>query len=42
MKAIILAAGCGNRLGEVAAGRPKCLLQFGAKSLLQRHMEILE
>ena len=42
MKAIILAAGCGNRLGEVAAGRPKCLLQFGAKSLLQRHMEILD
>ena len=42
MKAIILAAGRGNRLGKVAAGRPKCLLQFGAKSLLQRHMEILD
>ena len=41
MKAIILAAGRGNRLGDVAAGRPKCLLQFGGKSLLQRHMEIL-
>ena len=41
MKAIILAAGRGNRLGDVAAGRPKCLLQFGAKSLLQRHLEIL-
>ena len=41
MKAIILAAGRGKRLGDVAAGRPKCLLQFGAKSLLQRHLEIL-
>ncbi len=42
MKAIILAAGRGKRLGEVAAGRPKCLLQFGGKSLLQRHVEILD
>ena len=41
MKAIILAAGRGKRLGDVGAGRPKCLLQFGAKSLLQRHVEIL-
>ena len=41
MKAIILAAGRGKRLREVAAGRPKCLLQFGGKSLLQRHIEIL-
>ncbi len=42
MKAIILAAGIGQRLGEAAAGRPKCLLQFGGKSLLQRHIEILD
>ena len=42
MKAIILAAGIGQRLGDVAAGRPKCLLQFGGKSLLQRHIEILD
>lgn len=41
MKAIILAAGRGERLGDAAAGRPKCLLQFGGKSLLQRHIEIL-
>ena len=41
MKAIILAAGIGQRLGEAAAERPKCLLQFGGKSLLQRHIEIL-
>ena len=41
MKAIILAAGRGERLGEAAGGRPKCLLRFGGKSLLQRHIEIL-
>ena len=41
MKAIILAAGTGKRLGEAAGGRPKCLLQFGGKTLLQRHIEIL-
>lgn len=42
MKAIILAAGRGKRLGEAAAGRPKCLLQFGGTSLLQRHIENLD
>ena len=41
MKAIILAAGRGERLGEAAGGRPKCLLQFGGKTLLQRHIEHL-
>ena len=41
MKAIILAAGRGERLGDAAGGRPKCLLQFGGKTLLQRHIEIL-
>ena len=42
MKAIILAAGRGERLGEAAGGRPKCLLQYGGKTLLQRHIEILD
>ena len=42
MKAIILAAGRGERLGDAAAGRPKCLLRFGGKTLLQRHIEILD
>ena len=41
MKAIILAAGRGERLGDAAEGRPKCLLRFGGKTLLQRHIEIL-
>ena len=41
MKAIILAAGIGNRLGDHAAEKPKSLLAFDGKSLLQRHIEIL-
>ena len=41
MKAIILAAGRGQRLGEAAGGRPKCLLQFAGETLLQRHIDIL-
>lgn len=41
MKAIILAAGRGERLGDASAGRPKCLLRFGGQTLLQRHIEIL-
>ncbi|MCY4210884.1 MAG: phosphocholine cytidylyltransferase family protein [Gammaproteobacteria bacterium] len=42
MKAIILAAGRGERLGAAAGGRPKCLLRYGGKTLLQRHIEILD
>jgi choline kinase len=38
MKAIILAAGVGQRLGNHAAGRPKCLLELGGVSLLRRHL----
>lgn len=41
MKAILLAAGLGRRLQKLAGGRPKCLLQFGGKSLLRRHVENL-
>ena len=42
MKAIILAAGIGNRLGEYSNNKPKGLLEFNGKSLLQRHIEILK
>jgi choline kinase len=43
MKAIILAAGIGSRLGFPAAEHPpKVLLRFGGKSLLQYHIEILK
>ncbi|GJL65845.1 MAG: hypothetical protein NPIRA05_08160 [Nitrospirales bacterium] len=41
MKAVILAAGVGKRLGGVAEGRPKCLVQVGGQSLLSRHLEQL-
>jgi choline kinase len=39
MKAIILAAGIGKRLGQ---NFPKCLLEFQGKSLLQLHLEYLK
>lgn len=41
MKAIMLAAGTGTRLQRAADAPPKTLLQFGGKTLLQRHVEIL-
>tara|TARA_B100001250_G_C19613728_1_gene706177 strand:+ start:11 stop:754 length:744 start_codon:yes stop_codon:yes gene_type:complete len=42
MKAIILAAGIGNRLGKHSNNKPKSLLEFNDKSLLKRHIEILK
>ena len=42
MKAVMLAAGVGARLGfTVTKPPPKILLRFGGKSLLQYHIEIL-
>ena len=41
MKAIILAAGVGRRLGKTGQSQPKSLLRFKGKSLLQRHLEHL-
>ncbi len=42
MKAVMLAAGIGVRLGPaVTEHPPKALLRFGGESLLQRHVEIL-
>ena len=41
MKAIILAAGIGNRLGDQSANKPKSLLEFEGTSLIKRHIEIL-
>jgi choline kinase len=40
VRAIILAAGRGSRLGQ-AVERPKCLLEFGGRTLLERHLAIL-
>jgi choline kinase len=43
MKAVMLAAGIGARLGLTAKDHsPKVLLRFGGKSLLQHHIEILK
>lgn len=41
MKAIILAAGVGRRLGKDGQVQPKCLLKFNGKSLLERHLDYL-
>ena len=38
MRAIILAAGYGRRLGQLA---PKCLLRIDGRSLLERHLRLL-
>ncbi len=42
MKAIILAAGIGNRLGNSVGDKPKSLMQFNNESLLQRHIKVLK
>lgn len=43
MKAVMLAAGLGSRLsGQDDSHPPKSLLQFGGKSLIERHIEILK
>ena len=41
MKAVMLAAGIGERLDGPDEHPPKVLLRFGGKSLLRRHVEIL-
>ena len=40
-RAILLAAGRGRRLGPRGDERPKCLLCFGDRSLLDRHLDAL-
>ncbi|MBA3525881.1 MAG: phosphocholine cytidylyltransferase family protein [Sphingomonas sp.] len=42
MKAIILSAGQGSRLGHLTADRPKCLIDFGGRTLLDRQLDTLE
>lgn len=41
MRAIILAAGLGRRLGPRGEPLPKVLLRFGGRSLLERHLRLL-
>ena len=42
MKAIILSAGQGSRLGHLVDGRPKCLIEFSGRTLLDRQLDTLE
>jgi len=41
MKAIILSAGQGSRLGHLTDDRPKCLIEFGGKCLLDWQLDAL-
>ena len=41
MRAVILAAGMGSRLGEQTCG-PKALLRVAGQTLLERHLQLLE
>ena len=42
MKAIILSAGQGSRLGHMVDDRPKCLIDFNGRSLLDRQLDTLD
>ena len=42
MKAIILSAGQGSRLGNLTHDRPKCLIEFNGRSLLDRQLDTLD
>ena len=39
MKAIILAAGMSSRLMDLTEDKPKCMLEMGGKTILQRQIE---
>ena len=41
IRAVILAAGKGSRLGALADGLPKCLLQIGGRALVRRQLDVL-
>lgn len=41
MKTIIIAAGMGNRLMPITDDKPKCMLQVGGKTIMQRQLEVL-
>lgn len=42
MKAIILAAGMGTRLGKYTENLPKCMLEFNGKPLIEQQVETLQ
>src|SRR5689334_7727682 len=41
MKAIIISAGQGSRLGGLVSDRPKCLIDFNGRTLLDRQLDTL-
>jgi L-glutamine-phosphate cytidylyltransferase len=41
-KAIILSAGQGSRLGHLTDDRPKCLIEFNGRTLLDRQLDALD
>ncbi len=41
MRAIILAAGLGTRLGKYTENKPKCMLEFMGKTLIERQVETI-
>lgn len=41
MRAMVLAAGRGERMGELTADRPKPLLSLGAETLIERQLRLL-
>jgi choline kinase len=41
MRAVILAAGRGSRMGQLGDERPKCLVEFGEKLLIERQVAAL-
>jgi choline kinase len=41
MKAVILSAGQGSRLGHLVDDRPKCLIDFSGRTLLDRQLDTL-
>jgi choline kinase len=42
MKAVILAAGVGSRLGELTRFKPKCLLTIGDRTIIEYQIEALK
>ena len=42
MKAVILAAGKGTRMGEITVHKPKCLLEIAGKSIIEHQIDLLE
>ena len=42
MRGIVLAAGKGSRLNGTAADRPKCLVELGGLTLIERQIRTLD